>query len=129
RRILFQVMSYVITWLNPTPTIITNQHNNKKPALRSNIITKLQHIPAKYIREAERRLDIFIFNIATIASRGDIASVLLQQEVLDFMQMRLKAFKAPAIKAYLNQTGDKDNVSYVEWFQRTEWIELLDIIR
>ncbi|CAM1507688.1 Fc.00g073290.m01.CDS01 [Cosmosporella sp. VM-42] len=81
-RVLSQVMSYVVAWLNPNPTVVVDQWN-KKPPLRNDLMPELQHCSAQFVRSIEKKLDTFLWYM-TLRSPPENASVLLQQEVLDF---------------------------------------------
>ncbi|KAJ3525306.1 hypothetical protein NM208_g11697 [Fusarium decemcellulare] len=135
------VMGHIVSWLNPTPTVITNHSDNKKPALRNDLVPMLQHCSDQFVRETEKRLDVFLrygdgmtmMGTAMVDSPAEAASVLLQQEVIDFTRAHIKAFKAPAARAHLerhwSQVNDKDGSQYACRFADDgEWLGLLEIV-
>ncbi|KAF4472983.1 hypothetical protein FALBO_131 [Fusarium albosuccineum] len=140
-RILFRVMGHIVSWLNPTPTVITNHSDNKKPALRNDLVPMLQHCSDQFVRETEKRLDVFLrygdgmtmMGTAMVDSPAEAASVLLQQEVMDFTRAHIKTFKAPAARAHLerhwSQVNDEDGSQYACRFADDgEWLGLLEIV-
>ncbi|PNP78574.1 hypothetical protein FNYG_08086 [Fusarium nygamai] len=103
-KVLFQVMNHVIAWLNATPTTISNQRDNNKPPLRADIVGTLNHCSDRDVREAEKRLGIFVWEPGHhYSSTPEAASILLQYEVLDFVLQHLGDFKSPSVKLYLEQ--------------------------
>jgi hypothetical protein len=114
-QVLVQVMNHVVSWSNPNPTPVTDQRNNKKPALetssakpalRNDLVSELQHSSAQFVRLTEKKLYLFLWNM-TLESPPENASVLLQQEIHELTRARLKVFKAPAMKRPLNSPGAK----------------------
>ncbi|PWI65252.1 hypothetical protein PCL_07302 [Purpureocillium lilacinum] len=77
--VLFQGRDHVVSWLNPKRTV--NPRTNTKP-LRLDLEQELDYYSPTRLRHAEKRVKIF-HPSATPQLPREIASVLLQQEVLD----------------------------------------------
>ncbi|UPK89904.1 hypothetical protein LCI18_000839 [Fusarium solani-melongenae] len=117
-KVLFQVMSHVVAWLNATPTTIINRRDNNKPPLRADLATTLEHCSDKIVRAAEKRLGTFS------------ASILLQHEVLDFVLQHLAEFRSPVVKPYLEQAPKEVDVAqYTKRFSHEMWSEVLTIVQ
>ncbi|KAH7471348.1 hypothetical protein BFJ68_g16198 [Fusarium oxysporum] len=102
-KVLFQVMSHVVAWLNAISTIVLHRRDNNKPPLRADLAATLEHYSDRNVQKAKKRFDAFVWdpNYPLLAPRA--ASILLQQEVLDFLIKHLTDFRNPAVKLYLDQ--------------------------
>jgi hypothetical protein len=128
-RVLFQVMDHVVNWLNPNRTVIADRRDNKKPPLRDDILSALPPFSAKRVRQAERRPKAFNPDVTYRSSREGV-SVLLQQEVLEFVLDHLAAFKGRTVKAYLEPSASGPNgEGYADRFREKTWRGVLDIVR
>ena len=126
-RVLFGVMDHVVNWLNPSRTIAVDRRSNTKPQLRLDLEQKLDYYTLTRLRQAEKRVKIFHPSAAQQLPR-ESASVLLQQEVLEFVLEHLAAFKAPKVRDYLND-GDPDSDLYAARFCEDTWAGVLKIVR
>jgi hypothetical protein len=128
-KVLFQVMSHVVAWLNATPTTIFNRRDNKKPPLRADLAATLGHCSDQIVRAAEKRLDAFVWDSDHPLSAPETASILLQQEVLDFVLKHLADFRNPAVKLYLDQAPKEvDCAQYTKRFSHEMWNGVLAIV-
>ncbi|RSL85735.1 hypothetical protein CEP52_016048 [Fusarium oligoseptatum] len=129
-KVLFQVMSHVVAWLNATPTTIVNRRDNNKPPLRADLAATLEHCSGKIVREAEKRLGTFVWDPDRLISTAESASILLQHEVLDFVLQHLAEFRSPAAKPYLEQAPKEVDVAqYTKRFSHDMWSEVLTIVQ
>lgn len=94
-KILFSVMSHVVAWLNPSPTVITDRRDNNKPPLRGDLQPALQHFGESQLRSAKRRVQVDV-SLGVERSAAENASAMMQQEILEFVCGQLEAFKSPA---------------------------------
>ncbi|GKU10393.1 unnamed protein product, partial [Fusarium langsethiae] len=94
-KILFQVMSHVVAWLNADPTTTSYRRDNNKPPLRAGIEAKLDQCSDRDVRDVEKKLGIFIWEPDHHNSTSQTASILLQHEVLDFVLQSMADFKSP----------------------------------
>jgi hypothetical protein len=93
-RVLITIIYYVIAWLSPKFTIITNKRETEKPVLRNDLMALLQYVSADTIQEAEHRLGETSW--ADIEGNGaEKAFILLQQEVLRFILAYLTEIQTP----------------------------------
>ncbi|PWI64626.1 hypothetical protein PCL_09483 [Purpureocillium lilacinum] len=125
-RVLFQVLDQVVSWVNRERTGV-NRGSNTKPQLRLDLEQKLDYYTPTRLRQAEKRVKIFHAS-ATPQLPRQSASVLLQQEVLEFVLEHLAAFNAPKMRDYLND-GDPDSDLYAARFREDTWAGVLKIVR
>ncbi|KAK4076535.1 hypothetical protein Purlil1_12626 [Purpureocillium lilacinum] len=118
-RVLFRVMDHVVNWLNPNRTIAVDRRSNTKPQLRLDLEQKLDYYTLTRLRQAEKRVKEFHASATPQLPRVS-ASVLLQQEVLEFVFEHLAAFNAPEMRDYLND-GDPDSDLYAARFREDTW--------
>lgn len=131
-KVLFQVMTHIIAWLNPNPTKIRNQRDNNKPPLRADLEPVLGTCSRnQHIQPAEGRLNAFTWDSNHLLPVPRAASILLQHEVLDFTWAHLADFKDRTISLYLNQfpEGVGHCHRYTERFSHKAWEGLLAIVR
>ncbi|KAG7402837.1 hypothetical protein Forpe1208_v016711 [Fusarium oxysporum f. sp. rapae] len=129
-KVLFQVMSHVVAWLNANPTTTSYRRDNNKPPLRADIAAKLDHCSDRDVRDAEKRLGIFVWESDHHNSTSKAASILLQHEVLDFVLQRVADFKKPAVKLYLEQAPQQvDSAQYTKRFSHETWSGVLTIVQ
>ncbi|KAJ6436872.1 reverse transcriptase domain protein [Purpureocillium lavendulum] len=128
-RVLFQVMDHVVNWLNPKRTVIGDRRDNKKPPLRDDLLPALESFDARRLREAEKRLTTFIPPM-TARPACESASVLLQQEVLEFVLEHVADFRGRNVRAYLEPfAGGPNGEGYAARFREETWRGVLDIVR
>lgn len=109
-----------------TPTVISDDRKSNKPPLRADIVPALHHCSNRDVLEAEKRLDIFVWEPDYRGSTPEMASMLLQHEVLDFILQRLGDFKKPVVKLYLEQAPEQvDGAQYTKRFAHETWGEVL----
>jgi len=127
-RVLLQVVSHVVDCLTSERTKITNSRHNDKPPLRKDLEPALDYYTPARLRQAEKRLKVFFPPTTPPQSSLESASVLLQQEVLEFVLEHLAAFNAPKMRDYL-QDGDPDSDLYAARFREGTWAGVLKIVR
>ncbi|OBS16142.1 hypothetical protein FPOA_13212 [Fusarium poae] len=129
-KVLFQVMSHVVAWLDAAPTTTSYRRDNNKPPLRAGIAAKLDHCSDRDVRDAEKRLGILVWEPDHHNSTSKAASILLQHEVLDFVLQRVADFKNPAVKLYLEQAPKQVNsAQYTKRFSHETWSGVLAIVQ
>lgn len=129
-RILPQVMEHVVDWLGNDRTPSGNKRDNNKPPRRKDLIPALGHFDQKLIRRAKRRVDLFASGQSEEQSPAEVASILMQQEILEFVHRRLVGFKSASIKKDLAQRLEADDVeNYGLRFLKAEWSSVLGIVR
>ncbi|KAK7178108.1 hypothetical protein PSPO01_15842 [Paraphaeosphaeria sporulosa] len=106
-KIMSAVMSHVGQWLNRKPTRVADRNSNK-PALRGDLIPGLQK---KYGEEAEAK------------------SIVLQQQLLDFVRCHAKDFTSAAIDHHLHEYPDAHTETYAARFELAVWQRLLSLVR
>jgi hypothetical protein len=127
-KILFLVMSHVVTWLNPSPTVITDRRDNNKPSLRIDLQPALQHFGKSQLRSAKRKVQADV-SLGVERSAAENASAMMQQEILEFVCDQLEAFKSPAAKPYLDQMPHSDATNhYAARFSTHAWAGVRAIV-
>ncbi|GJN78664.1 hypothetical protein PLIIFM63780_002173 [Purpureocillium lilacinum] len=124
-RVLFQVLDQVVSWVNRKRTGVNR--GSTKPQLRLDLEPVLDYYTPTRLRQAEKRIKIF-HSSATPQLPLESASVLLQQEVLEFVLEHLAAFNAPKMRDYLTD-GDPDSDLYAARFREDTWAGVLKIVR
>ncbi|KJZ70998.1 hypothetical protein HIM_09609 [Hirsutella minnesotensis 3608] len=129
-RVLSRVLDHVVRWPNLKRTIVANRRDNNKPPLRQDLEPALDYFGPTRLREAEKRLKVFFPPATPPRSSRESASVLLQQEVLEYVLEHLAAFQAHKARAYLDVVdGDPDNDLYAVRFREETWGGVLKIVR
>lgn len=129
-RVLLQVLNHVVNWLSAKRTAVANRQDNKKPPLRKDLEPALDYFGPTRLREAEKRLKVFFPPATPPHSSRESASVLLQQEVLEFALEHLADFNAKHARAHLETAdGDLDNGGYAARFREDTWVGVLRIVR
>lgn len=89
----------------------------------------LQSCSDQFIRVTEKRLGLSLWDAGPLPA-PEAASILLQQEALDFVRARFDAFKDPSAKEYIEQLPEKVSPEqYAERFQDEVWAGVLRIVR
>ncbi|KAJ6436772.1 Maltose permease MAL31 [Purpureocillium lavendulum] len=127
-RVLLQVLSHVVDWLNDKRTKMAKSRSNDKPPLRKDLEPALDYYTPARLRQAEKRLKVFFPPATPPQSSLESASVLLQQEVLEYVLEHLAAFNAPTMRDYLKD-GDPDSDLYAARFREDTWAGVLKIVR
>jgi hypothetical protein len=137
-KILPRVMNHVVDWLgekgssrghDEQPARI-NRRNNKKPPIRDALIPALGHFSHTLIRQAGRRVMLLFAADISGGPVDEMASIVMQQEILEFVYGHLSAFKGPLIKAELSERlvgGEEEQ--YRRRFLGAEWAAVLGIVR
>ncbi|KAG6054518.1 hypothetical protein E4U32_006882 [Claviceps aff. humidiphila group G2b] len=131
-KVLSGVMDHVADWLSSVRSKRPHKRENNKPGLRVDIVPALQHFNEKRLQEAKRRVTTFVAEALdqTDQSIAETTSIVMQQELLEFVCGRLEAFKSASAKEQLNQPLDTDNAGlYRTRFQQAEWADILNIVR
>jgi hypothetical protein len=103
---LSTVLTHIVHWVNLKPAKPAKNDNNK-PLLREDLVPSLQK---RYPTEADKQ------------------SIIVQREILDFVQSHINEFCAFKVKHFLTELPDKHDTSYVMRFQDTIWQELLCLV-
>ncbi|KAG6107106.1 hypothetical protein E4U13_007084, partial [Claviceps humidiphila] len=131
-KVLSGVMDHVADWLSSVRSKRPHKRENNKPGLRVDIVPALQHFNEKRLQEAKRRVTTFVAEALdqTDQSIAETTSIVMQQELLEFVCGRLEEFKSASAKEQLNQPLDTDNAGlYRTRFQQAEWADILNIVR
>ncbi|KAG6178740.1 hypothetical protein E4U36_006198 [Claviceps purpurea] len=129
-KILSGVINHVVDWLMSSHrSKQPPQRDNNKPGLRVDMVTVLQHVDRQTLQQAKGRL-ITSIGEARGQSLAETTSIVMQQELLEFVCGRLEAFRRVPAKDQLIQRLDTDNAGlYQTRFQQAEWAGVLDIVR
>jgi hypothetical protein len=129
-RILPQVLEHVLDWLSVERTPSGNKRDNKKPPYRVDLIQALQHFNVKLLRQAKKRVSILFLESEQEQSYASNASIVMQQEILEFAFDHLDAFKTSDMRQELAQRLEVGNDRlYGKRFARKEWAHILGIVR
>ncbi|KAI9148688.1 hypothetical protein HJFPF1_10729 [Paramyrothecium foliicola] len=130
-RLLAQVLDHVIDWLGLERTPAANRRDNKKPLYRRDLVPSLQHFNLSLVSQARRRVAfICLDSDKPEASPASDASVVMQQELVDFIIDHIEAFRTPAVRVELAQRQEADTEeAYKKCFLREEWAQALAIVR
>ncbi|KAG6153862.1 hypothetical protein E4U35_000598 [Claviceps purpurea] len=127
--ILREVMDHVVDWISSDRSKRLNKRNNKKPGLRVDMIAALQHFDEKKLQLAKDRVSTSV-RFDRCQSVAEAASIVIQQEVLEFVCRNLETFRSAPTKNQLTQRLDIDNAGlYRTRFRQAEWAGVLDIVR
>ncbi|KAG6061252.1 hypothetical protein E4U32_003042 [Claviceps aff. humidiphila group G2b] len=128
-KILSGVMDHVAGWLSSDRSKRPNQREQNKPGLRVDMVPALQHFDGERLQEAKSRVTTSVAG-ARDQSVAETTSIVMQQELLEFVCGRLEAFKSASAKGQLNKPLDTDNAGlYRTRFQQAEWADILNIVR
>ncbi|KAG6313799.1 hypothetical protein E4U22_000639, partial [Claviceps purpurea] len=105
------------------------KQDNKKPGMRVDMVAALQHFDKRKVAGGQGQSD-HVHRRAWGPVIAGAASIVIQQEVLEFVCGRLEAFKSATAKDQLTQRLHTDNAErYRTRFREAEWAGVLDIIR
>ncbi|KAG6235653.1 hypothetical protein E4U24_008104 [Claviceps purpurea] len=105
------------------------KRDNKKPGMRVDMVAALQHFDKRKVAGGQGQSD-HVHRKAWGPVIAEAASIVIQQEVLEFVCGRLEAFKSATAKDQLTQRLHTDNAErYRTRFREAEWAGVLDIIR
>ncbi|KAL6405716.1 hypothetical protein AUP68_10853 [Ilyonectria robusta] len=130
-RILSLMMCHIVAWFpsKPNHAARLTRRDNNKPPLRRDILPALQSCSDQFIRVTEKRLGLSLWDAGPLPA-PEAASILLQQEALDFVRARFDAFKNPSAKEYIEQLPEKVSPEqYADRFQDEVWAGVLRIVR
>ncbi|KAG6103986.1 hypothetical protein E4U13_000254 [Claviceps humidiphila] len=93
------------------------------------MVAALQPVDEKKLQEAKGRVTTS-FGKLEGQSIAEAASIVIQQEVLEFVCGRLETFRSASVKDQLAQRLESDNARwYGNRFREAEWAGVLDIVR
>lgn len=126
-RVMVQVLSHVVAWLNPDPTRVHDKRDNNKPPLWKDLVPGLQACSEEQIRSGAGRL----WTEGDAPSGAEGAARLLQQEVLEFVRDNTAAFKGASTKQHLDRLPEAAGEPlYAQRFlDQTSWGRVLTIVR
>ncbi|RMJ17726.1 hypothetical protein CDV36_002609 [Fusarium kuroshium] len=123
-RIMMQVLTHVVAWLNPSPTVIIDKRQNNKPLIREDLKPSIrQRQAASQSRDGNNNSEV---NSGTIWKEGqstqlETLSIQLEKAVLDAVRDHMHLFKSVAIKNSLSILPDDDKDGYQERFANEPW--------
>jgi hypothetical protein len=123
KRKLFRIMTHVVSWVNPSPTVV-GATVNEKPALRTYMLPALQDCDEITKVTAEKRMPQFTWDLGH-HPLDEAVSILLQQEVLQHALADLTAFTKDNLDQPLGDTSERD---YTWLFRQDAWASVLDIV-
>ena len=128
---LRRVMEHVVAWLNANPTPIRDQRDNNKPPLRLDLKPGLRQLQAgeeSGIGQGLKMPPPKNLLDATETSQ-ERASILLQQEVIEYVLDKLDEFLSPNASPWLKLSPDgPDETGYSDRFRVEPWKWLLRIV-
>ncbi|KAG6089499.1 hypothetical protein E4U31_008130 [Claviceps sp. LM219 group G6] len=128
-KILSGVMDHVAGWLSSDRSKRPDRREHNKPGLRVDMVQALRHFDENRLQEAKGRVTTSVAE-AQDQSVAETTSIVMQQELLEFVCGRLEAFKSASAKEQLNQPLDTGNAGlYRTRFQQAEWADILNIVR
>ncbi|RSL74742.1 hypothetical protein CEP53_000009 [Fusarium sp. AF-6] len=128
-RIMMQVLTHVVAWLNPSPTVIIDKRQNNKPLIREDLKPAIWQIQAaSQSRDGNNKNEA---NSETIWKEGqstqlETLSIQLEKVVLDVVRDHMRLFKSVAIKNSLSIFPDDDKDGYQERFANEPWKKVVD---
>ncbi|KID83760.1 hypothetical protein MGU_08951 [Metarhizium guizhouense ARSEF 977] len=130
---LLQVMRHVVSWVDPkVEWAKAGKRDKDKLVLRKRLIPALKHFDVLSVKMCGTRLRA---GIARVQERreAETASIILQQEVLEFVLDNLETFMAKKVVEYLkngldNPNGMESN-GYARRFRHPTWAGVLNIVR
>ncbi|RSM02009.1 hypothetical protein CDV31_011092 [Fusarium ambrosium] len=128
-RIMMQVLTHVVAWLNPSPTVIIDKRQNNKPLIREDLKPAIWQIQAaSQLGDGNNNSEL---NSGTIWKEGqstqlETLSIQLEKAVLDAVRDHMHLFKSVAIKNSLSILPDDDKDGYQERFANEPWKKVLD---
>lgn len=138
-KILSRVMEHVVDWLGVDEWAEKsvkgnikgpNKRDNNKPPLRNELIPALGHFNQKLVRQAKRRVDALLLDDSPGYSPASMASIVMQQEILEFVYGRLAAFRSSSMTADLaERLAGSNEEPYRGRFFKPEWAGVLGIVR
>ena len=114
-RMMIQVLTHVVIWLNPKPTAVLDRRRKNKKLLREDLVTELEWLRPTGSVESSEAL-----------------SVQLEREVLDFTRQRIGELKTPAVGDFLEVMPDPaadDHARYAARFEWDFWRRLLALVK
>lgn len=138
--ILSHILRHVIAWVNPEPAKLARNNSNEKPALRLDLKPGLVgEDTADQIKQARERIQ---YEIAPLSQPAELnhtpcldedASLLLQQEVLDYALANLSILGSKEQRSLVTEVPDSEVLNqraYTNRFQHHPvWHGILQIVR
>lgn len=133
---LHHVMRHVVAWVDAAgERVKVDKRDRDKPALRKRLVPWLKHFDCMLIEMCGSRLRARITKVSE-RSEAETASMMLQQEVLEFVLDNLEGFMAKTTVGYLrsglDDADDADGTSSMEYGRRFRdggWAGVLKIVR
>lgn len=128
---MMQVLTHVVAWLNPNPTVIIDKRQNNKPLIREDLKPAIR----------ERQLTLLIrdgnsnsgINTRTMGKEEQSAqletlSIQLEKAVLDAVRDQMASLKSVATKDSLSIFPNDDKDGYQKRFANKPWKKVLDTV-
>ncbi|KPM41002.1 hypothetical protein AK830_g5533 [Neonectria ditissima] len=126
-RIMMQVMTHVISWLNPYPAVVMDKRENNKPLLRESLKPILQDMAvAPQQGEEINGVEATASVTEDWAVRVERESIDLEKRILNTVQQEMAKFKTPSIKASLNILPADGGNDYAKRFTEEPWKAVLN---
>ncbi|KAJ4211589.1 hypothetical protein NW759_012500 [Fusarium solani] len=130
-RIMMQVLTHVVAWLNPNPTVIIDKRQNNKPLIREDLkpaIRERQLTPL--FRDGKSNI---YMNTGTMGKENrsvqlEKLSIQLEKAVLDAVRDQMASFKSVVIKDSLSIFPDDGKDGYQKRFANKPWKKVLDTV-
>ena len=122
-RMMIQVLTHVVIWLNPKPVAVFDRRRKNKKLLREDLVLELECLrpTAEPGVTAPGSVD-----------SSEALSVQLEREVLDFTRQRIGELKTPVVGDFLEVMPDPaadDHARYAGRFEWDFWVSLLALVK
>ncbi|WAO91830.1 Hypothetical protein NCS54_00931300 [Fusarium falciforme] len=130
-RIMAQVLTHVVAWLNPNPTVIIDKRQNNKPLIREDLkpVIRERQLTSLF-RDGNSSSGV---NAGTMGKEDqstqlETLSVQLEKAVLDAVRDQMASFKSVATKDSLSIFPNDDKDGYQKRFANKPWKKVLDTV-
>lgn len=129
-KIMMMVMTHVVTWLNPIPTVVINMRQNNKPLLREDLKPALQKLANTRLEQAavNDKSSTYWSHHNGLTSSLELESIVLEKLILDFVREEMAVFKSPHMMASLEEYSSDDLETYGKRFATKPWDKLLNAV-
>lgn len=132
-RVMMQVMTHVVAWLNPKPFDVRKHHRkNNKPLLREDLKPELREA----LRQRQRRSAGDAAEGAMLAPLAgsdeeevEALSITLERQVLDRVRLDMAFYKSTVGRASIDASPSKDADGYGERFIDSPWKDVLHCVK
>ncbi|RSL53423.1 hypothetical protein CEP54_010432 [Fusarium duplospermum] len=128
-RIMMQVLTHVVSWLNTSPTVIIDKRQNNKPLIREDLKPAIRERQlTSRLRDGNNssKVDLGTTVKEDQSTQLETLSIQLEKAVLDAVRDQILLFKSVAIKDYLSIFPHNDKDGYQKRFANKPWKKVLD---